>query len=324
MTFGEDWGFGASKEECKKQFDAFAARGGNFIDTANAYTNGTSERIVGELVAPDRDRFVVATKYTLSARPDDVNAAGNHRKNLVQALDKSLKRLGLDYVDLYWVHAWDWTTPVDEVMRALDDVVHAGKALYVGVSDVPAWVVSQANTLADLRGWSRFIGLQIEYSLIERTPERELLPMARALDVGVTAWGSIGGGVLTGKYAKGGDVDTKRAGGNQRRLSDRNHAIAAEAVAIAKEIDRSASQVAINWVRQQPGTMIPILGARTAAQLEENLRCLDFELSPEHMRRLDEVSKIEMGFPHDFLSLEPIRKVVYGDTYDRLVIHHRR
>jgi aryl-alcohol dehydrogenase-like predicted oxidoreductase len=209
-------------------------------------------------------------------------------------------------------------------MRALDDVVHAGKALYVGVSDVPAWVVSQANTLADLRGWSRFIGLQIEYSLIERTPERELLPMARALDVGVTAWGSIGGGVLTGKYAKGGDVDTKRAGGNQRRLSDRNHAIAAEAVAIAKEIDRSASQVAINWVRQQPGTMIPILGARTAAQLEENLRCLDFELSPEHMRRLDEVSKIEMGFPHDFLSLEPIRKVVYGDTYDRLVIHHRR
>jgi aryl-alcohol dehydrogenase-like predicted oxidoreductase len=170
------------------------------------------------------------------------------------------------------------------------------------------------------------VGLQIEYSLIERTPERELLPMARALDVGVTAWGSIGGGVLTGKYAKGGEIDSKRAGANQGsgRLSERNQAIAAEVVAIAKETDRSPSQVAINWVRQQPGTVIPIIGARTAAQVEENLRCLDFDLSADHMRRLDEVSKIEMGFPHDFLAKEYIRPVVYGNTYDRLVIHHRR
>ena len=181
MTFGEEWGWGASKEECHKMFDAYAHAGGNFIDTANRYTEGTAERIVGELIAADRAHFVLASKYTLKMRNGDPNYCGNHRKNMVQSLEASLKRLHTDYLDMFWVHAWDFLTPVEEVMRGLDDLVRAGKVLYIGISDTPAWVVAQANTLADLRGWTSFIGIQAQYSLIERTPERELLPMARAL-----------------------------------------------------------------------------------------------------------------------------------------------
>lgn len=187
MTFGEDWGWGGSPEDCRKMFEAFAAAGGNFLDTANLYTNGTSERIVGELIAAERERWVLATKYSLSMG-EHVNAAGNHRKNMLQAVDASLKRLKTDYIDLYWLHAWDFTTPVEEVMRTFDNLARAGKILYAGISDTPAWIVAQANTLAALRGWTPFIGLQIEYSLVERTPERELLPMARALGLGVTPW----------------------------------------------------------------------------------------------------------------------------------------
>ena len=173
MTFGEEWGFGATKAESKKMFDAFAASGGNFIDTANRYTEGTSERYLGEFIASDRDHWVVATKYTLFTRRDDPNFSGNQRKNMVQALEASLKRLGTDYIDLYWVHAWDYMTPVDEVMRALDDMVRAGKVLYIGISDTPAWIVSQANTLADSRGWAPFVALQLRYSLIKREPWEE-------------------------------------------------------------------------------------------------------------------------------------------------------
>src|SRR6188472_3405035 len=200
MTFGEEWGWGASKEECHKIFNAYVDAGGNFIDTANKYTEGTSEKYIGEFIESDRDRFVLATKYTSNTRRGDPNAGGNHRKNMTQSLEASLKRLNTDYIDLYWVHAWDPLTPIEEMMRALDDMVRAGKILYIGISDAPAWIVSQANTVANLRGWTEFTGLQIEYSLIERTPERELLPMASALDIGVTAWSPLGGGVLTGKY----------------------------------------------------------------------------------------------------------------------------
>ena len=200
MTFGEEWGWGASKDESRRLFDAFAEAGGKFSDTANHYTDGTSERYVGEFIAAERERFVLATKYTLNSRPDDPNGGGNHRKSMMQAINASLKRLGTDYIDLYWLHAWDFMTPVDEVMRAFDDLVRSGKVLYIGISDAPAWIVSRANTLAELRGWSPFVGLQIQYSLIERTPERDLLPMARALDIAVTAWGPLGGGLLTGKY----------------------------------------------------------------------------------------------------------------------------
>ncbi len=202
MTFGEDWGWGASKEECQKMFEAFVQAGGNFIDTADRYTEGTAEKFVGEFIASDRDYFVLATKYTLFRRRNDPNGHGNHRKSMLTALNASLKRLATDYIDLYWVHAWDFTTPVDEVLRALDDMVRAGKILYVGISDAPAWVVSRANTLAELRGWSQFVAMQLQYSLIERTIEREHLPMARSLDVAVTPWGILGSGVLTGKYNK--------------------------------------------------------------------------------------------------------------------------
>src|ERR671930_520024 len=202
MTFGEEWGWGASKQDSRRVFDAYVDAGGNFIDTANNYTGGTSEKHVGEFIASDRNRFVLATKYTSNTRRGDPNAGGNHRKNMVQSLEASLKRLNTAYIDLYWVHAWDPMTPIEEMMRALDDMIRAGKILYAGISDAPAWIVSQANTLANLRGWNEFIAIQIEYSLIERTSERELLPMANALDLGVTAWSPLGGGVLTGKYEK--------------------------------------------------------------------------------------------------------------------------
>ncbi|MDJ0854760.1 MAG: aldo/keto reductase, partial [Desulfobacterales bacterium] len=191
MTFGDDRGWGASPAESRRIFDAFAEAGGNFIDTADIYTAGTSEKLVGEFVAGDRERFVLATKYSNSAPVGDPNAAGNHRKNMVQSLEASLKRMQLDYIDLYWLHAWDFMTPVEEVMRAFDDLVRAGKILYAGISDTPAWIVSRADALADFRGWSRFVAIQVEYSLVERTVERELLPMAKALDLGVTAWSPL-------------------------------------------------------------------------------------------------------------------------------------
>ena len=203
MTFGEEWGWGASKEESRKVFDAYAAAGGNFIDTANNYTGGTSERFVGEFIAAEREHFVLATKYTLNMRNGDPNFSGNHRKNMLQALEASLRRLNTEYIDLYWLHAWDFMTPVEEVMRAFDDMVRQGKVLYIGISDTPAWVVSMANTLADLRGWTRFTGLQIRYNLTDRAAERDLLPMARALDIAVTPWSILGAGVLTGKYNAG-------------------------------------------------------------------------------------------------------------------------
>src|SRR4030088_2905888 len=200
MTFGDDWDWGSSKDEAKKIYDSFRDAGGNFIDTANIYTDGTSESFLGEFQEGHRDSVVLATKYSNTAPGNDPNAAGNHRKSMMQAVEASLKRLQTDYIDLYWVHNWDQMTPVEEVMRGLDDLVRAGKVLYVGMSDAPAWWIAQANTLAHLRGWSAFIGLQIEYSLIERTVERELVPMAKALNLGLTAWSPLSGGMLTGKY----------------------------------------------------------------------------------------------------------------------------
>ena len=313
MTFGQDWGSmlaGASKEESRKIFDLFVERGGNFIDTANIYQMGTSEKHVGEFIADKRENFVVATKYTISTNPDDPNASGNHRKNLVQSVEASLKRLNTTYLDLLWIHVWDPMTPIEESMRALDDLVRSGKILYVGISDAPAWVVSQANTIADLRGWSPFIGIQIMYSLIERTPERELLPMAHALDIGVTAWSPLGGGVLSGKYSKDKKQNNKE---EPKRLqvdnpisatfvNERNLSIAQEVRTIAQEINKTPSQVALNWIRQQNknrGVIIPIIGARTESQIKDNLGCLDFELNADQLKRLDEKSRIQLGFPHD-------------------------
>jgi aryl-alcohol dehydrogenase-like predicted oxidoreductase len=321
MTFGEEWGWGASPDESRRMFDAYAEAGGNFIDTANRYTEGTSERLVGEFVAEDREHFVVATKYSLFMRPEDPNFAGNHRKNMVGSLEASLRRLGTDYVDLFWVHAWDFTTPVEEVMRGLDDLVRQGKVLYVGISDTPAWIVSGANTLAEMRGWSPFVGLQIRYSLVDRTAERDLLPMARALDLGVTPWSVLAAGVLTGKYhAADGPVEGRAKEG--AATVERNQKIAAEVVAVAAKIGCSASQVAISWTRQRDGVVIPLIGARNLTQLQDNLGSLNVELSAEQVAGLDEVSRIELGFPHDFLAEEPIQQLVYGGVKDRLDNHH--
>ncbi len=320
MTFGEEWGWGASEPESKRMFEAFAEAGGNFIDTANRYTEGTSERFVGDFIAADRDHWVVATKYTLWTRRDDPNFSGNHRKNMIQACEASLKRLGSDYIDLYWVHAWDFTTPIEEVMRGLDDLVSAGKVLYVGISDTPAWIVSRANTIADFRGWSPFVGLQIRYSLIDRTAEADLLPMARALDLAVTPWSVLGAGVLTGKYSRGNQPEAGRAK-EGAATRERNLEIAESVVSIAEEIGCKPSQVAIAWVRQQAGVVIPLIGARNLPQLTENLGALDVRLSDEQLATLDEVSQVDLGFPHNFLSDPNILDVVSGGSWERIDSH---
>jgi aryl-alcohol dehydrogenase-like predicted oxidoreductase len=299
MTFGEDWGWGSSREESRAVFDAFAEAGGNFVDTANVYTNGTSETFLGEFLEGQRDMFVLATKYTSSTNPDDPNAGGNQRKNMMRAVEDSLRRLKTDYIDLYWLHAWDFHTPVEEVMRAFDDLVRSGKVLYVGISDTPAWEVSRANTLAELRGWSPFVGLQIRYSLLDRAVERELLPMARALDLTVTPWDTLGSGILTGKYNR--DAGATGRATIRGRVGERPLGIAAEVVKLADELGRTPAQVALGWVRQGQGVIVPLVGARTREQLDDNLGCLDLELTPEAKRRLDEVSHIELGFPHEFL-----------------------
>lgn len=299
MTFGTQ-GWGADKDESRAVYARFREAGGNFIDTANIYSAGTSETFLGEFMAGERERIVLATKYTGQTRGRDVNAAGNSRKNLMDSLHASLKRLRTDYVDLYWVHARDFNTPIEEVMRALDDVVRQGKVLYVGVSDTPAWEVSRANTLAELRGWSAFVGLQIRYSLLDRAVERELLPMAKALDLTVTPWDTLGSGILAGKY----NTNAAEAGRAKQRgfVNERALRIAGEVIAVAKELGRSPAQVALAWVRAGQGVIVPLVGARTVAQLEDNLGCLELALPPEAKRRLDEASQIELGFPHEFLA----------------------
>lgn len=306
----------------------FVQAGGNFIDTANIYQNGTSEKYVGEFIAPERDKFVLATKYTLTTNPNDPNAGGNHRKNLFQSVNASLKRLNTEYIDLLWVHIWDYMTPIEEVMRSLDDLIRSGKILYIGISDAPAWIVSRANTISELRGWSYFIGLQIMYSLIERTPERELLSMARSLDIGVTAWSPLGMGVLAGKYNKDNkNKEPKRFDPNHPMVStfvnERNISIAKEVQAIANEIEKTPSQVALNWIinQKKKGVIIPILGVRTQAQMIDNLGCLEFELDSEQMKRLNEKSKIELGFPYDFISSDVIRNQIYGNLYSSIEYH---
>jgi aryl-alcohol dehydrogenase-like predicted oxidoreductase len=323
MTFGEDWGWGSSMQESRRVFDAYANAGGNFIDTAINYTNGTSEKYLGEMLSSDRDHFVVATKFTLSTRPDDPNSSGNHRKNMMRSVEESLKRLRTDRIDLYWLHAWDFTTGIDEVMRAFDDLVSQGKILYAGLSDTPAWIVSAANTAADLRGWAPIVAVQIEYSLIERTVERDLVPMARAFDLGVTAWSPLGSGVLTGKYKSAADAGRpgQRIAAGSRRISEINLAIAREVEAVARELGRTPSQIAIGWVRQKAGVVIPIVGARTAQQLEDNLGCLEFTIPDDAMARLDAVSAIPLGFPHDFLGFDHIRELVYGKKWAEIDRH---
>lgn len=316
MTFGTDWVIGADKAESRKMFDLYIERGGNFIDTANNYANGTSEAFLGEFIGNKREQLVLATKYSLNTRPGDPNAGGNHRKNLVQSVEASLKRLRTDYIDLYWLHCWEFRTPVEEVMRALDDLVRAGKILYLGISDTPAWKIAQANTIAKLSGWTPFVALQTEYNLIERTPEKDLLPMAREFAIAILPWSPLASGLLTGKHSKSqqSEVDSGRAMMVTDKLNDRNASILQAVDKIATEIEKSPAQIALNWLLQKPGTVIPIIGARTVKQLEDNLGCLDITLTSEQMAYLDLVSQIDLGFPHTFISSDMIKNLISGGT----------
>jgi aryl-alcohol dehydrogenase-like predicted oxidoreductase len=315
MTFGQQTGWGSDKDESRRVWEAYTSRGGNFIDTANLYTGGTSEEYIGEFMGDQRDAFVLATKYTLSLRRGGPNASGNHRKSMVQAIEGSLRRLKTHYIDLYWVHAWDSVTPTEEVMRALDDLVRAGKVLHVGISDAPAWIVAEANVLAQWRGWSPFVALQIKYNLIERTPEHELMPMARHFGIAVTPWSPLEGGVLTGKYNEAGDKTENPGGRNvQHKLSEHNLTIARAVAKLAEDIGRTPSQVALNWLMQRPGMTSPIIGARTVDQLNDNLGCLDFRLDAEQLEALDKVSATEPIHPHELLANPFVHANITGET----------
>ena len=324
MTFGADWGWGADETEARRMFDAYVDRGGNFVDTANQYTQGTSERFVGDFAKGRRDRLVIATKYTMAVEPGDPNAGGNHRKSMMRSVERSLEQLQTDYIDLLYLHVWDGLTPAEEILRGLDDLVRSGKVLYAGISDTPAWQVARMQAIADLRGWSPLVALQIEYSLIERTVERELVPMARELGLGVLPWSPLGSGVLTGKYthadleAADGDpnpVGTRRnvaaAAGS---LSERSLAIADVVGEVAAETGHSRAQVALAWTLLDPAVTSTILGARTLDQLEDNLGALDVTFTAEQRARLDEASAVELGFPHDMLRSDMPRGLMFGGT----------
>ncbi|MFI2282789.1 aldo/keto reductase [Nocardia beijingensis] len=322
MTFGADWGWGADRDEARKIFDTYVDRGGNFIDTANQYTNGTSEQLLGEFTADNRESLVLATKYTMLRREGDPNSGGNHRKSMVGSVEASLRRLNTDYIDLLYLHAWDFLTPVEEILRGMDDLVRSGKVLYVGISDAPAWQIARMQTIADLRGWSPLIALQIEYSLIERTVERDLIPMARELGLGVIPWSPLASGVLTGKYSRA-DLDHQADGspeGSRKNvaaangsLTERGLAIADVVKQVAAEIGKTPSQVALAWTLREPGVTSPIIGARTAAQLEDNLGALDVEFDAAQVARLEQASAVDLGFPHEFLNRPMTQSVTFGD-----------
>lgn len=319
MSFGDAWGFGCDEKDAHRILARYADAGGNFIDTANKYHEGQSEEIVGKFVASQRDRWVLGTKYTLTMRAADVNAAGNSRKNLMASVEGSLRRLRTDCIDLLWVHAWDYVTPVDEVLRGLEALVQRGKVHYIGLSDSPAWVAAQANTLASFLGVSPFVALQLKYNLLDRSAERELLPVADALGLSVTAWAPLGAGLLSGKYTRHSKAltDSKRAAGNQALLTDRHLEIAREVDRVADELGKPSAQVAIAWLRQQSQRVIPIVGVRTVLQLEDAVRSIELELPPELLSRLERVSRIDMGFPFNLLASSQ-GQMVYGDLESRI------
>lgn len=315
MTFGNDWGWGADKKESHAILDMYRQAGGNFLDTANLYTDGSSEKIIGDYLSKERDSWVVATKYSLNSKNTDVNLCGNHRKNMMRSVEGSLKRLKTDYIDLLWLHIWDYTTPIEEVMRGLDDLVSSGKVLYIGISDAPAWVVSSANTLAMLRGLTQFIGLQIEYSLIERSPERDLLPMAKAFGLSVTPWGPLSGGILTGKYLRKSPRNARLSMEN-KIVSEKETAITQVLVDIAEKNKLSPAQIALYWLVRQK--MIPIIGAKTTSQLKENLGCLSVTLSDVDIEKLNEVSAIPLDFPGDFFKTSTVQDFCFGGTLKKI------
>jgi aryl-alcohol dehydrogenase-like predicted oxidoreductase len=324
MTFGVGAGsWGATDDEAARLVQLYVERGGNFIDTANFYGQmGQAEVLLGEIVQGRRDRLVISTKYSLTTSPGDPNASGNHRKNMVRSLEGSLRRLKTDYIDVYYLHMWDFRTPADEILRAFDDLVRAGKILYVGLSDTPAWQASRMQAIAELRGWSQFCALQISYSLIERTVEREMIPMATEMGMGVCPWSPLGGGVLTGKYSRA-DLSPPKTGSSQisrkainamtGRLSEQALAVAAVVAEIAKETGNSPAQIALAWTLSNSAVISPVLGIRTLAQLEDNLGSLEIELSKEQLARLDAVSRVPKVFPMDILT-SPAQAMMFGNV----------
>ena len=318
MTFGEDWGWGASQDASREMFDAFAAAGGNFIDTSSNYTNGTAERFIGDFVAADRDYWVIATKYTLrrpGSNPADLNAGGNARKNMVRTVEQSLGRLRTDHIDLLYLHMWDYSTRPEEVLRGLDDLVRAGKVHYVGISDTPAWVVSRAQAIAELRGWSSFVAYQGAYYVVSRGIEADVLPMSRALGLSVLAFDLLGGGALTGKFNRPeGPGEPTRA----RQIDEPSRAAADVIMRVAEEVGRSPSQVAIHWVTRRAPNVIPIVGARRLSQLADNLGALDFELTPEQMDALTAIRPLTREYPHTFWNDFVRGDLIYGQSVDKL------
>jgi len=320
MTFGEDWGWGSSAKESHAVFDAFAEAGGNFVDTADVYTGGTSERLLGEFIRAERDRYVVATKFTAGPGATDPNAAGNSRKHMRRSLEASLKRLGTDYVDVYWVHVWDFLTPIEEVMQSFDDLVREGKVLYVGLSDAPAWVMSRAQTLAELRGSTRLAAMQVLYSLSERGIEGEFLPMAETLDLAICCWSPLDQGILTGKFSKGsgaGDA-SERSQLHGGRIPEDKAAIVAEVECVAKELGCSPAQVALRWLRQRSPRAIPIVGARTVEQLRDNLGAIDLQIPDALFDRLEATSRRPLAWPHEMFSSPAQTGFTYGGFLDRI------
>lgn len=324
MTFGADWGWGATEDEARAMFDAYVDRGGNFIDTSVNYTGGTSEQFLGRFMKPKREKVVVATKFTMAREQNNPNSGGNHRLNILRSVEASLRQLDTDWIDLLYLHSWDFTTNVDEVMRALEDVVRSGKVAYVGISNTPAWRVAQMQTLADLRGWSPFVALQVEYSLAERTVEHELVPMADALGLGVVPWSPLAGGLLAGKYSRA-DLNGAKTGaevtGSRRDviiamggMTERALGIADAVRDVAQELGATSSQVAIAWLLSRPQAPIPIVGARTPAQLEDNLGALDVTLSDDQLQRLDEASAVASIFPNSFIKGPMVRQLTFGGT----------
>jgi aryl-alcohol dehydrogenase-like predicted oxidoreductase len=320
MTFGETWGWGASKEESRKMFNYYVNQGGNFIDTSVNYTAGISETFIGDFIEGKRDQFVIATKYTLTnAENTDPNSGGNSRKSMMRAVETSLNRLKTDYLDILYLHAWDYLTPIEEVLRGMDDLVRMGKVNYIAISDTPAWIIAEANAIANLRGWSPFIGVQVPYSLLHRDLDWAVLPMAKHWEMAVLPWGLLSSGVLTGKFLNDVNKPT-RVDQENLDLSDKAMNTIMTVQQISEETGRSMAQVAINWVRQQQerALMIPILGARTLEQLQDNMGVLDFTLTDEQLQQLDDVSKIKLGFPHNFL---PGNKNIFGQTFDKIDNH---
>jgi aryl-alcohol dehydrogenase-like predicted oxidoreductase len=304
-NFGTGWGTGAERDEAKAIFERFAEAGGTLIDTADGYQLGESEKLLGEFLTTDRERFVLSSKYTSgTGAAGGVSLTGNNRKNMFRSVEASLRRLGTDYLDLYWVHFPDAVTPIEEILRGLDDLVSAGKILHFGLSNFPAWRVSHAAAIADLRGWAPVAGIQVEYSLVERTPERELLPMADALGLGVAQWSPLGGGLLTGKYrvsAEGRLTDWGRLIHSED--SAQKTTVIDAVLAIADEIGTSPSQVSVAWLRERgrrsTTAYVPIIGPRNVKQLEDYLGALEVTLSQAQYSRLDQASAVPAGVPHD-------------------------